>query len=225
MIKKILLTIILSVIVSSFLLSFEAFAQTTNLLLAVTPYKTRADLDILFSQNTQVLEYLEGEDVEEPLFISLINESQKLMLLNKGFNPKIYDTNTDIARYTLLYHPKENQFQNLSTLGEVFVLSNHYALLKSFSGKQFEHEGVAAQFFDIPFSKIISPPPLRTKTVLTPTAALSITSIPTPTIAKESTSSPKSGILILLTIIIMVIGVSAFFILKKTRSTNNPPKI
>lgn len=184
--KKLILLTTISILIL-FFLNMPVFAQTNNLLLAVTPYKTREDLDFLFSQSTQVLEYLEGEDVESPIFLSVINEPQKVMYINKGFIPRIIDNNTDIPRYVLLYHPRENQSQKLLELGEVFPISKHYTLLKTLPNKPFTHEDAGLEFFDVPFSKIIVPPPLRTKTALSPTpaltSALNISPTPSPALS------------------------------------------
>ncbi|OGH39101.1 MAG: hypothetical protein A3B44_03315 [Candidatus Levybacteria bacterium RIFCSPLOWO2_01_FULL_38_21] len=155
-----LLLIIVCLLVPAFP---KIFAQEVNLLLSVTPYTTRDDTDFLFSQSTKVLAYLEGEEVKEPLFLSLITEQQRKNFINKGFNPKILDYSTDISRYALFYHPKPNQSAKLQAFGEVIPVSSYYTLLKTPVGVTLAHEGVIAEFFDVPFPEKIVPPNLEIK--------------------------------------------------------------
>lgn len=145
------------------MLNSSVFAQESKMLLLVTSYKTRDHLDVLFAQSTQVLEYLEGKDVEQPIFLSIATDKQRQNLLLAGLNPRILDRDADISRYILLYHPSPNQTNKLEDQGEPIALSKHYTLLTLPYGKSFVNEGVAAEFFEIPFSDVIVTPFLRTK--------------------------------------------------------------
>lgn len=176
------LFLILILTVLTLINSFSpVFSQSAEkLIFAIIPYETREDLDFLFANATRVLEYLEGEDVDQPLFLSLITNSQNETLKNKGFSPKIIDNDTDLSRYTLLYHPKEEQAYKLSSYGEVIPISKHYTLLKSPAGKPLVYEGIVAEFFRIPFSKMIASPPPRLTITLKPTPS-PIKLVPTPT--------------------------------------------
>lgn len=199
------------------------FAEETNLLLAVTPYSTRDDIDILFANSQKTLIYLSGEDLEQPLFISLINKDQEKILTDKGFKPRILDNNTNLSRYTLLYSPQEDQFNELKNQGEIFQIAKHYAFLKSPPNKPFEHTGEAAKFFDIPFPPVVIPPPLRTKTVSTPTPSLTVKSAPISKIINEKPSNYM--IFISLIILILIASGITFVLIKKKQPTNDTPKI
>jgi len=186
------------------------FAQSSNLMLAVTEYESRDDIDFLFENSTQVLEYLEGVDVDRPLFLSLITSNQKELYIKKGFDPEILDENTDISRYVLLYNPRPDQASTLTPYGEPFVISSHYTLLKLVPGQTFTHEGESGKFFDVPFSDIISPPPLRVKT------ATELTLTP-----ERSTTSSSPALLIIIVVIgfAVIIGSALFFYFKKKKSS------
>lgn len=141
------------------------FAQEEGLSIVAVNYQTRQDIDFLFQNSTQVLEYLEGIDIDTPTFLSVVNEEQKTTIEEKGYVLKILDTDIDINRYVLLYNPQPNEAEKLRSFGQPIVISDHYTLLRLAPGQQFTHSGESGRFFDIPFSKIISPPPLQTKTV------------------------------------------------------------
>lgn len=148
------------------------FAQPSRYFLSAIPYQTREDLDFLFSQSSRVIDYLEGEGVEEPIFLTIITEPQRQNLMSKDFKIKVLDglnNLNDINNYTLLYHPQPDQSNLLSNRGKILVVSPHYTLLKTTPEKPFKHEGEAAKFFIIPFAKEIVTPPYRTKTIVPPT--------------------------------------------------------
>jgi len=167
--KQKLVPLLILFIISLFVPKLS-FAQDSSLMLVVTEYETRDDIDFLFENSTRVLEYLEGVDVDRPLFLSLISPEQKEIYIKNGFNPEIIDENADIERFVLLYNPRPDQSEKLKPYGEPIIISSHYTLLKMTVGAEFTHEGESGRFFDIPFSQIISSPPLRTKTAteLTP---------------------------------------------------------
>jgi hypothetical protein len=145
------------------------FAQPHGYFLSVIPYQTREDLDVLFTQSSRVLDYFEGEGVEEPIFLSIITEPQRQNLINKNFKVNILDSLNnlnDIESYTLLYHPQPDQSKLLTNLGKVLVVSKHYTILKTTSEKPFKYEGEVAKFFIIPFAKQVVTPPYRTKTIM-----------------------------------------------------------
>jgi hypothetical protein len=147
-------------------------AQPRQYFLSVIPYQTREDIDSIFAKSTRVINYYEGEGVEEPIFLTIIDESQKQYLSNKGYKTKILDTlinPTDLSNYNLLYHPQENQSSLLKSLGKVIVVSKHYTLLKTTPEKPFKYEGIAAEFFRIPIAERVVTPPYRTKTIVPPT--------------------------------------------------------
>jgi len=152
-----------------FFIFSKAFAQTNGYYLSVVPYQTREDLDVLFAQSSRVLDYFEGEGVEEPIFLTIITEPQRQYLTNKNYRIRILDSLNnlnDIGSYTLLYHPQPDQSNLLINLGKVFVVSKHYTLLKTSSEKPFKYEGVVAKFFIIPFAKQVVTPPYRNKTIV-----------------------------------------------------------
>lgn len=160
--KKILLIII--VLLTFFAFRESTYAQVKTGKLAITVYEDREDLDVLFENSLRVLEYLEGVDVEEPLFISLVDDLQIKNIQDNNLKPEVIDENADIDSYILLYHPQENQGERLAGFGNPIQISKHYTLLKLFPGQQFSHEGEGGTFFDIPFQEVIVTPPLRTKT-------------------------------------------------------------
>lgn len=151
----------------------SAFAQTQDdLLLIATSYETREDLDVLFANSTRVLKYLEGVEVEKPIFLSLVSKEQKQTLVQNNFAPQIIDTIQDpeAKQYILLYHPEKDQSSKLTDSGEVYQITRNYTLLKLPPNATFETKGATAEFFRIPFSDIVVSPPLRTKRLeLSPT--------------------------------------------------------
>lgn len=165
--KKIIILFSIIYVVSSIL--GPVFAQSPNYFLSVIPYQTREDLDVLFTQSSRVIDYLEGEGIEEPIFLSIITEPQRQNLTNKNFKIRVLDSLNnlnDISNYTLLYHPQPDQSNLLINLGKVFVVSKHYTILKSSPEKPFVYQGAAAKFFIIPFAKVVVTPPYRTKTIV-----------------------------------------------------------
>lgn len=171
--KKLLHCLIILFFFAAF--NSSIFAQDTSLFLALTPYGTREDLDVLFAQGEKILNYYEGENVEEPIFLSVINSKQIDTITDSGLNPQVLDSLEsleDIFNYRLLYHPKPDQSSRLAGFGQVFTVSRHYTILKLSEGTPFSHQGVLAEFFDIPFSDTVVTPKLRTKIAVEPSPTL-----------------------------------------------------
>ena len=80
----------------------KIMAQTNNYYLTVIPYQTREDLDVLFAESSRVIDYLEGEGVEEPIFLSIITEPQRQNLTNKNFKINILDSLNNLNDIFLL---------------------------------------------------------------------------------------------------------------------------
>ncbi len=210
--KKILL------ILTLFLLAFlffrgEGYAQENGGILVVTVYETREDIDILFENSLRVLEYLEGVDVEEPIFLSLVSDQQIKNLQDNNLDPQVIDDNADLDSYILLYNPLENQGEKLSGFGEPIEISKHYTLLKLSPGQEFSHEGEGVAFFDIPFQEVVVTPPLRTKTA---TEAIDV--------ATENEQSINPVIFVILAIVIVGLGIGAFFFIRNKRNGDYQPQ-
>lgn len=192
----------------AFVFTKNAMAQVTTGKLAVTVYETREDIDVLFENSLRVLDYLEGEDVEEPIFLSLISEDQLEILKGKGFLPRIIDENTDLSSYVLLYNPREDQAEKLISFGETIAISKHYTFLKLSLGEVFTHDGEAGAFFDIPFPEVIVTPSLRTKTA----TELTVTPVERD---QEASSFPIA--IVIAVVLLIISGVGVFIFLKKRK--------
>lgn len=207
------LTVLILILV--FLLSFVtkvAVAQSASLSIVSIEYQTREDIDFLFANSEQVLEYLEGIEIEKPTFLSLATEEQINTIKGKGYMVKILEKNANIDRFVLLYNPQPSQAAKLKPYGEPIIISSHYTLLKMPEGHEFTHEGESGRFFDIPFSKIISPPPLRTKTVLE--------IAPSQSEKRDIIGDNRSAILIFVVFLLVVSGASGYIIWRKKRQNS-----
>lgn len=140
-----------------------------KLLLAVAHYKTREHLNFLFANSVRVLNYFEGEEIEEPVFISLIREDRRQKITQLGLRLKILDYDTDLLRYVMLFHFQPNQSAKLSSFGEVYPVTKYHTLLKLAPNTEFIHEGISAEFHRIPFPETIVSPPMKPKILTTPT--------------------------------------------------------
>lgn len=196
--KKLKLLLILFALLIVFVQ--RANAQSEPLSIVAVEYQTRDDIDFLFQNSTQVLEYLEGIEITTPTFLSLVTPEQKNAIQSKGYKIRVIEENADIERFVLLYNPQPDQSEKLRPFGEPIAIGSHYTLLKLPVGGEFTHEGEGARFFDIPFSKIISPPTLRTKTA---------EPIPTPTTSEKDGQYYKPLLIggIVFIVIAIVIGV------------------
>ena len=181
-------------------------------------YQTREDLDILFTNSSRVLEYLDGEDVEKPLFLAMVTDSQMENIAAANLPITVIERDASLGRFVLLYHPKPDQSGILEGMAErVIPISQHYTLVKYSEGKTFEHTGPASSFFDIPFAEVVVTPPLRTKTAIQPQA---ITSPP----AKVSNELQPNTLLVVgigILAFVLILG-GTFFLIKKRRRKAPP---
>lgn len=194
-------------------------AQVTREILLVTPFKTEKDFDILFPQSMRVLAYLEGENVEEPLFLSLSNATQKEILEKNAFKPRLIDANADINRYVLLYSPLENQEVKLAPFGEPIKILKHYTLLKLPVGATGDAYMSAGAFFKNPFLENIQKPPKETPVMPKFTPIVTATPI-TPTAPK----SDNNTIIIVGGVVLVLVlagGVGAYIFLKRKKQQVN----
>lgn len=144
-------------------------------MLAVTVYYTREDLDILFEQSTQVLDYLDGDDLDQAVALSLVTEPQRKAIFDAGLNPNILDPDVNLSRYVYLFSNKPNDSEQLAYLGDVFPVTQYHTLVRLSPGTSFVQEGPVAAFQIIPLSKTVVTPPLRTKLAPSPIASPSVT--------------------------------------------------
>ncbi len=205
-----IIRLLVYLLISLFLFRSEVTAQRPGLFIVAVDYQTRDDIDFLFENSSQVLEYLEGIDIDRPTFLSIVTDQQKNTIKSKGYNLKILEENADVNRFVLLYNPQPDQSEKLRPFGDPIVISAHYTLLKMPIGKEFTHEGESGRFFDIPFSTIISPPPLRTKTA---------TEV---VIVSEQNQFNNNNLPVILLIIffVLVLGIGIYIYIKKRREKN-----
>lgn len=181
-----------------FLITPSVLAQEP-LMLATTRYQTYTDLQNIFTTSTRVLNYLEGEDIEAPFALFLLTENQRLTLANMGFDLTIIDPDAEITTYILLYHPLPDQANKLTLQGSIYPLSRHVTLLKLPPGEEFVHEGVASEFFEMPFQERVLLPTIQTKR-LEPNMA---TRLPA---TQELRQSSRYLLLVLSTILVILGG-------------------
>jgi len=163
---------VIFVLFTFFASAVRSVAQEVLPMLVVVSYESREDIDFLFANSTRVLEYLEGEDVEKPILLSLVSTGQYESIKEEGYEISIIDQSADITSYVLLYHPVEDQSILLADEYRVVIpISKHYVFIKLAPNQEFSHTGAAAAFFDIPFSEVVVTPPLRTKEAAIPTSA------------------------------------------------------
>jgi hypothetical protein len=131
--KKLLLKLsfIVFILLTAFsIIPVRLFAQETPSILITTTYQSKSDLDFLFLNSSVVLKYLEGGEIDKPIFIALVTPSQKELLHNYKFPLQTIDENTDISRYKLYFTYESNKSDLLKTVGDVFPLSLHHTLLR-----------------------------------------------------------------------------------------------
>lgn len=190
--------------------SAPVFGQEKDLILLVTPYKTRRQLNFMFAHSSKVLAYFEGEDLKEPVFVSLVDDIQLQKIIEHGLSPKVIDYKTNLARYVMLFHFQPNQSAKLTKLGEVFPITKFHTLLKLIPNTEFDHQGVAAEFHYIPFPETIVSPPI-------PTSMLS----PSPIILTPTIEKLPISLKYLLTLVSFLLSsLSIFIILKKKPQIN-----
>ncbi len=190
--------------------------QSTNLQLALVYYHTPEELQTIFSTSTNVLEFLEGEDIASPVLLGLFSESQISTLRERSkYRIVLVDTNADLSRYVLLWHPQEDKGHLLEIYGTIIALSPKHTLVKLDEGKSFSHEGVGAEFFETPLTLEPIATPL-------PREELGTANPPTPTEKKvtppKTSSSPFLFIMFAVILVVAgVIGVAVWIKKRKTR--------
>lgn len=224
--KKIFSTVFFFIF--SLFILLPVHAQTTQKLrFALIPYQTREDLDVLFANSTRVLNYLDGEEMDnKPLFMALLTKQQEQFLTLKHYQVRIIDEDTDITRYTLRYNPVPNSSEKLAPLGDVTVISSYYTLLRLPPGKQYPFEGEYAKFFAMPFQDFIATPILRERT-----AEPVITNTPTGekkdvALGLNNPTQSNSILPYILGMVFLIITVAfgAFFFIKRRKNTIPPPQ-
>lgn len=155
------------------LISFQtaalSYSQTSQqLLFAVTPYRTRDDVDFLIQHSTHPLDFLEGGDIRSPLFLSIITLSQLNEYLNAGYKPKIIDKNAGaITQYYMLTYDGPGPY-NADLLKEFklsYRISKTMVLVKLPEDKEFAsyQKGDMLVFEPKRYFRNLIPPPGLTK--------------------------------------------------------------
>lgn len=158
--KKLITAFLVIVICLVFFAPF-GHAQESGLLLVLTDYQTAEQKEQLFNNSRRVWDYFEGEDVDKPLFLSLMTEKQRQILIKEGLTPRILDSRPDLSRYFLLAarHPSQvvNQ-EELKKLGKVTKLPPYYYLLKLTKAGKLPVTGEVAKLVQIPLpEKYVKP--------------------------------------------------------------------
>lgn len=148
-------------------LARSIFAQEQPIILITTTYSSRSELDTLFQNSSRVLKYLDGDEVDKPIFLSLVTPTQEKNLQAQSFTLQIIDENTDISRYKLYFTYESNRSDLLKSVGEVFPLTPHHTLLRFPVDASTENpEGFDVEFFESPFiSGSLPTPKFQAKTI------------------------------------------------------------
>ena len=191
-------------------LSRTTQAQQPTTILISTTYKTRADLDFLFGNSSIVLKYLEGEEIEEPVFLALVTPLNRLKIERQGLPVQVIDENPDLTRYKFYFTYESGHGDKLSKFGTVTILNSHHTLLRlpETAPADFHVDGFDIEFFESPLTGPLPSPKYQTATITrTPT----INESPIPARTSGETKKPKVSTIILLTVGIIFI-VASFII-------------
>ncbi|MDO8270110.1 MAG: hypothetical protein Q7T54_05590 [Candidatus Levybacteria bacterium] len=196
--NKIIVSIIVFVV---FCISFTGGVQAqSQKILGVVTYVTHEDLLFIFQNTDRTLVYLDGESVEEPTFVGIFTSLQKDLIEKRNLKFKTIDENVNIAKYVMLYNPIPDQGSKLGSLGKSTQFTKKFTLLKLSEGKEFTHEGVGGEFFEVPFLEGITPPPNAT-----PVEPLTVQDKPV-----EMKKVESSNIIIIVGIVLGLIAVVGF---------------
>lgn len=154
--KNILFTI-------TFLVSFLFLFQSTisaqiSPNLYVAPYITAQDLNYVFENSTKILDYIDGDDIEQPVIVFSATDDQYEVLRSKGIRPELIEEQADLSHYVYVYHPASNKAPLLSNYGTVYAITSHHALLKISNPDTFEFKGELVQFSRLPLGQNVEKP-------------------------------------------------------------------
>ena len=122
-------------------------------ILAYIQYSRPEDLNTLHGFATNFIAYIEESYVETPVFLGMFTQEGVQKAQQAGFTVNIIDENADLNNYEYLYHPRSGQSDALKSLGEPTEIASRYYLVKLAPGKDFDHSGPTAQFFDLPLPR------------------------------------------------------------------------
>lgn len=135
------LTTVLLVVTTMLTLPDIAGAQTkSKLMLAVTEYQPKQNLDFFFINSTHPLFFAEDEG-ETPVFLSIITPEQEATYRNAGYNPLIIDQSAGEIRQYHLLSMHRHKFENVGAqltdplykdlgIEMIHQLSKYYTLFK-----------------------------------------------------------------------------------------------
>lgn len=195
--------------------AFKVSAQVEENLLLISTYSNDSEMDAIFENSKRVLVYTEGGDNIDAKVLSIATVLQKDTLVEKGIKTEVVIENPDIARYVLLYNPKEGQSKILEDYGKPIIISPYYTLLELEKGKELVFEGPIAKFFAIPFlDEVVRPPkgtPVQPRISEAPFEQKS---------DNEGNTNKKIVFVVSLFFVIVIILGAVLFIWKKKKSQN-----
>jgi len=208
------LTLFLSVLFLG--LAFRVSAQTTEDILLISTYSNDSEMDAIFENSKRVLVYTEGGDQDPAKVLSISTLTQKDILVKMGIQIEIAAQDPDLARYVLLYNPKEDQSKVLEDYGKPIIISRYYTLLELEKGKELVFEGPIAKFFTIPFLDEVVRPPKGTP------VQPRISQIPVEQKPENKEKASKKIIFMASLFFVIILILGAVFLILKKRKAQNP---
>lgn len=208
-----LIKILLLAFVFFTIFSGSVSAQTKRIL-GVISYVTHEDLLFLFQNTDRTLVYLDGESVERPTFVGIFTNSQRDLIEKRNLKFNVIDENVNLSKYVMLYNPIPDQGKKLDFLGEPIQFTKKFTLLKLHNGKEFTHEGIGGEFFEVPFLEDITPPPNATP--IEP--ILKVSQAP----PEKPVSNANAFLIVIVFVLIIGAAVGVFLFLKRKNRSNQP---
>ncbi len=119
---------------------------------------TEQDRTNVFENSTQVLDYLEGDDIEQPVILFTATDDQFDLLRSKGVRPELIEKQANLSNYVYVYHPAANKAPLLSKYGTVYAITSHHTLVKISNPDTFEFTGELVQFSRLPLGQEVEKP-------------------------------------------------------------------
>lgn len=193
--------------------------------LAIIQYHSEADQVFLVQNNMQIFEYIEDPISGTNAMLTVLNDQQKDVLMSKGYYIQLVEQNPNLDNYVFLYHELPDQGRFLNNLGEIYLLSQQYTLVKLHEGIQFESTGKAAEFVILPLEDKLEQIAKRNEVKISAdrssTTENTSATVVEPTSTQQESSNMQLPVLIGVVILIVVLVISALVYLRKTRAVNN----